>query len=197
MRKNYRIFLTSVAFAAFPIEACVAHTLDIGFVQFLQGSNTETAGFNVLNDTGPNASAPQIPAFPVTTPVPLSNLTLYVNYADGTADVFTPKSGYFALAADKLSSIGAEKPKFMSKAIVSALLTGTFGVTSLTLNDGTHVYIQPNFTAQIANPSGTLQVADFAYIKAATGLDPLLERDVVSVPPCCLAALAFPALYEH
>jgi hypothetical protein len=194
LQKSYRIPFVLTLFAAIPVGSCFADTIDLGFVQFLQGSNT-AASFNVLNDTGANASVSPDTSFPVTTSIPFTDLTLYVNYADGTADVFTPSSGYFTLAGDNLSYIGTDEPSFVSKPISSALLTGTFGVTKVTLNDGSTASIEPTFTAQVTDSSGNLQAADFAYITATTSSVPPVSgtpepRATVILPLCCVAALA-------
>src|SRR5208337_480706 len=124
--------------------------------------------FNLLNETGPNSSPFPDPSFPVVTAVPFSDLELFVNFADGSAEVFPSSSGYFALSTvDNLSFIGQQESDFVTKAISSAILTGTFGATNLTLNDGSHVTIPPSFTAIITDPLGSLQDGDFSLITAS------------------------------
>jgi hypothetical protein len=149
---------------------CFADTINLGFVQFIEGSDT-TAGFNILNETGPNSSAFPDTSFPVVTPVPFSNLDLFINFADGSAEEFPPMSGYFTLSTiDNLSYTGQQQSGLFTNPISSVFLTGTFGVTTVTLNSGSVVTINPGFTAFVmdADPSNNLQDGDFALITAST-----------------------------
>jgi hypothetical protein len=150
--------------------ACFADTIDLGFVQFIEGSDT-TAGFNISNETGPNSSVFPDPSFPVVTSVPFSNLDLFVNFADGSAEEFSPTSGYFTLSPiDNLSYTGQQESELFTDPISSAILEGTFGVTTVTLNNGSVVTIDPGFTELVmdADPSSNLQNGDFALITATT-----------------------------
>ncbi len=161
-----RVLLTLFALALIPPGACRADTINLGFIQFIGGTSGGTAGFNILNDTGPNASPSPDTSFPVTTPVSFSDLTLTVNFSDGTDQVFLPASGYFTLAGDHLSYSGEQETTFATDPITSAMLTGTFDTTSLSLNDGSLVTIPSSFTAAITDPFGNLALGDFSLITA-------------------------------
>jgi hypothetical protein len=169
---------------------CLADTIDLAFVQFIEGSAT-TAGFNILNETGPNASLFPATSFPVVTPVPFSDLDLLINFADGTAEDFPPASGYFTLSPiDNLSFSGQQE---FTNPISSAFLFGTFGVTTVTLNDGSVVTIDPEFTAFVvdADPASNLQNGDFALITATTSsLAAVPEPSMAILLVCGLAGLA-------
>ncbi len=188
-----RVLLPLVAIALFLAGAAFADTINLGFVQFIEGSDT-TAGFNILNETGPNASVFPDTSFPVVTPVPFSNLDLFVNFADGSAEEFPPTSGYFTLSAiDNLSFSGQQESGLFTNPISSAFLTGTFGVTTVTLNNGSIVTIDPDFTAFVmdANPSSNLQDGDFALITATTTIVAATpEPSLAILLACGLASLA-------
>lgn len=170
--------------------ACFADTIDLGFVQFIVGTDT-TAGFNILNQTGSNASVFPDTAFPVVTSVPFSNLDLFVNFADGSAEEFPPSSGYFTLSPiDNLSFSGQQQSELFTDPISSAILAGTFEAATVTLNDGSVVAIDPSFTALVmdTDPSSGLQDGDFALITATTVATP--EPSLAILLACGLAGLA-------
>ena len=149
---------------------CFADTIDLGFIQFIEGSDT-TAGFNILNETGLNASVFPDISFPVVTPVPFSSPDLFINFADGSAEEFPPASGYFTLSPiDNLSYTGQQLAGLFTNPISSAILAGTFEASTVTLNDGSIVGIEPSFTVLVmdADPSSNLQEGDFGLITATT-----------------------------
>ena len=141
------------------VTAGFADTINIGFLVLVPTSppTAQSEQFVIGNETGINSSPFPDMSFPVTTPVPLSNLMLMVNFANNTAQTFTN----FALASDNLSVIGQDLFNLTATPIGSAILTGMFDTTSLTLNDGSKVTIPPDFTAILIDPSGTLQANDF------------------------------------
>jgi hypothetical protein len=167
----------SFAFLAFALihgGACLATTVELGYIQFVQGPDG-TAGFNLLNETGPNSSVLPNTSFPVTTLVPFSDLTLYVNFADGTADVISSASTYFSAAG-----IGDQEPEFDSSInpVNSAILVGTFGATNLALSDGSDVTIDPDFEAVMFD-FGNLQDNDFALITSSSVATPEPRLDLL------------------
>jgi hypothetical protein len=172
--KNRSSLLILAAFALVPADACLADTINLGFVQFLMGSDS-TAGFNVLNQTGPNGAPFPDTSFPVVTTVPLSDLTLTINFADGTTKEFLPTSGYFSLASDNLSFMGHQISDFVAKPISFAVLSGSFGATDLTLNDGSSVNIGPSFFEFITDSSGDLKDGDFSLITGSTPVSAVPE----------------------
>jgi hypothetical protein len=190
--KPTRVLLTLVAFVLIPAGACLADTINLGFIQFIGGTSGGTAGFNILNDTGPNSSPFPDTSFPVTTPVSFSDLTLKVNFTDGTNQTFLPASGYFTLASDHLSYSGGQESTFATDPITSAMLTGTFNTTNLSLNDGSLVTIPSSFTAAITDPFGALALGDFSLITAfatpATTATP--EPSLALLLACGLIGLA-------
>ena len=188
--KFARVLLPLVTLALGGAEACFADTINLGFVQFIEEDTT--AGFNILNETGPNSSAFPDTSFPVVAAVPFSNLDLLVNFADGSAEEFSPTSGYFTLSPiDNLSYSGQQQSGLFTNPISSAFLTGTFGVTTVALNNGSVVTIDPDFTAFVmdANPSNNLQDGDFALITATTFVA-TPEPNLAILLACGVASLA-------
>jgi hypothetical protein len=164
--KLARLLFALVAFAFLQDGGCFASTINLGALEVVPGSG-DTAGFNVLNLTGLDSSVLPNTSFPVTTPVPFSDLTLYVDFASGSIDEFLPGSNYFSVAG-----VGDQEFDLTKDPILAAILTGTFGVTALTLNDGSHVKIDPNFSSIMVNPTGNLQSNNFALVTASTVATP-------------------------
>jgi hypothetical protein len=145
-----------------------ASSIPIGWIDW--NVTTPTVGeFDIVNQTGPNASSFPDTTFPVTTSVNLSSLSLTVNFNDGSTSVFG--SSYFTLSPDGLSFDGGPIPIGGTNPLpVSATLTGTFSPLNLTLNDGSTITVLPTFTATITDPTGgPLQDGDLAIIYATTG----------------------------
>ena len=144
------------------------------------------AQFDVSNQTGINSSIFPDMTWPVTTPVPLTISSLVVNFLSGPPQTFGP--GYFMLGGDGLSLDGT--PLSTLNPMVSATLTGTFNVTSLTLNDGSHLTILPNFTLFLSDPSGQLQDGDFAILYGSFA-SPVPEPATLAVLGSGLGSFAF------
>jgi PEP-CTERM motif len=134
---------------------CFADAINVGFMTF--DAEPATAAFDITNLTGANASTFPDMSFPVVSSVPFADLTLFVNFDDGTVEEFD-------------SYNGESEPDFATKPIDSAILTGTFGATDLLLNDGSIVTIDPSLFAIVtaSDPSGILTSGDFALIQAST-----------------------------
>jgi hypothetical protein len=164
-RKLMGVFLL-LAVLGFMSAAASATDIPIGFISYDVVAPGNDARFDIVNETGPNSSPFPDPTFPVVTPESLTGLSLHVDFSDGSSSTFG--SSYFTLAADGLSfnggtiPIGGANPK-----PIDATLTGTFAVTTLTLNDGSVVTIDPTFTAFFSD-SPTLVDGDFAIINATT-----------------------------
>jgi hypothetical protein len=165
------------------VPAAFAGTINIGFL-LVAPASSQTARFDIGNETGPNSSPFPDTSFPVTTPVPLSGLMLTVNFSNNTAQTFTD----FALASDNLSFVGQDLFDLAATPIASAILSGTFGATSLTLNDGSKVTILPEFAAILIPSSGSLQEGNFTLITATTAAVP--EPRMAMLLLCGLSALA-------
>jgi hypothetical protein len=145
---------------------CFASTINLGVIEVDPGSG-DTAGFNILDFTGLDSSVLPNMSFPAKTEVPFSDLTLYVDFAAGPSDEFPPASNYFSAAG-----VGDQDFDLTEKPIEAAVLTGTFGVTALALNNGSHVTIDPDFSLIMVNPPGNLQSNNFALITASTVATP-------------------------
>ena len=141
-------------------------TINIGYTSFDVTFAPNVGQVDIVNETGPNSSPAPDPTFPVTNSVSLTGLKLVVNFKTGPAQTFT--SGYFTLDPDGLSFDGNPSFNIALDPVTSAVLTGTFSTTSLTLNDGTSATINPTFSATITDPGGSLQDGDFAVIEATT-----------------------------
>lgn len=173
------LFLAGVLFT----PSATATDLPVGLLQY-DGTALGTAQFDILNFSGPNSSIAPDPSWPVTTPVSLSGLLLTVSFTGGATEVFG--SSYFTLSHDGLGfdgtpeSTGSGQPYGFAGAI-GATLTGTFSTTSLTLNDGSTVTIDPSFSAVLSDPLG-LTDGDFGVINASTVAGPPPPPSAVPEP---------------
>jgi hypothetical protein len=144
----------------------------IGYISF-DAVASDQAEFDITNVTGVNSFiSPD--ANPVTTSVSLSDLNLVVSFASGPTETFG--SSYFTLNADGISwdgtpaSTSVGQPSGLNGA-VSAVLTGDFSPTTLTLMDGSTVTVDPSFSATISDSAG-LTDGDLAIITAINGSGP-------------------------
>lgn len=185
LRSAFIRLLTSMFFCG---SACAA-LIPIGYLSYdvtLPGVSVE---FDVTNQTGPNSSLFPDPTWPVVSSVPLSIAAFTVNFSDGSNQSLSP--GYFTLGSDGLSwfgdsiDISGNKPQ-----PTFASLTGTFGMLTITLNDGSGTFIAPSsFTnakgsaaPTVVDPAGTcsvpgagcLQDGDLAVIYANAVPEPAM-----------------------
>jgi hypothetical protein len=143
-----------------------ATTYTMGYVAF-DVTNPPLGEVDIANQTGPNSSAPD---FPVSTPVSLTNLTVTLDFATGPSETFGPTSGYFSLAPDGLSYNGQDIFNISTDPVTSAVLSGDFSTTNISLVGGGTATIGSSFTATITPSSGPdLADGDFALITATTG----------------------------
>jgi len=159
------LLLVGVVFTP-PAVADVA----VGYISFDLTTPPNEAQFDVVNQTGPNASTFPDTSFPVLTTVDLSSLSLDVAFASGPDEIFGPS--YFTADADGISWDGTALSTVSAQPVgldgaISATLTGDFSTTSLSLNDGSTLTIDPTFSATIADSSG-LQDGDLAVIYASS-----------------------------
>jgi hypothetical protein len=142
-----------------------ADLLPIGYISYDITSPGSTAAFDIVNFSGPNSSDP---TWPVATSEHLSGLSLTVSYTSGPDSLFGP--AYFSLAPGGLSFFGGVIPiGGANPQPTSAILTGTFLDTFVTLTDATTRTIDSTFTATITPSSGpTLADGDLAVIYATT-----------------------------
>jgi hypothetical protein len=186
-----RYLILPIAFSLIP--AAFGDTIDMGFLALVPSSTAQMDQFVIGDATGPNSSVFPDTLFPVTNPVSLSDLMLTVNFSDGTAQKFTD----FDLAGDGLSFIGQDLFNLTSTPIGSAVLTGTFDTTSLTLNDGSNVTIPPDFTAILTDPSGTLREDDFTFITASATAVPEPDMTMLLFGSLFAVALVHARLRVH
>jgi len=128
-----------------------------------------TAGeFDIVNQTGPNASIFPDTTFPISTTLNLSSLSLIVDFSDGSTTTFGPS--YFTASLDGISFDGGVIPIGGASPLpIDATLTGDFSTTSITLNDGSTETILPSFSATIlASSPPDLSDGDMAIIYATT-----------------------------
>lgn len=153
--------------------AASAATIPVGYVSYdVTGPNT--AQFEVVNLTGPNSSGPGDTSFPVATAVPISDLSLTVQYADGTSHIFGPS--YFVLSTDGLSYDGEQLSTLSGDptgfyGATAATLTGMFDLSAVVLNDGSAAALVPTFSVALADPGG-LADGDLAVIGASPVPEP-------------------------
>ena len=169
-----RILLTFFAVtltAAFSTCQALADPIPVGIISYDVGVNgPNTAEFDITNGTGADNFDPV--DFPINT-VLLTDLSLTVNYANGTSATFG--SSYFT-NIDGLSFSGAPLVTTLGApggllGAVSATLTGEFSTDVFTFQGGPSIKGEPNFSATISDPSG-LQDGDFALIGATPTPEP-------------------------
>lgn len=159
--------LLSLCLAAVFSTAALPATANIGYIAF-DITNPPLAEFDIQNQTGPiNSSTPPDSTFPVTTAVSLTSLSLTVNFVTGPSQSYG--MSYFTLGSDKLSFNGAQNFNTVTGPVTSAILTGTFATTALTLNDGSLMNIAPGFSLTFTDNLGgpTLLDGDVAVITAS------------------------------
>jgi hypothetical protein len=116
---------------------------------------------------------------PIVTPLDLSNLTLLVDFSDGSS-ASEPLTAVDAFGDFTTGAI------FEGGSVTDATLTGTFGPTSVMLDDGSTVNILQAFSATLSDPLGALQDGDFSIFNA--------ESAPVSTPEPGMLLLFLPAL---
>jgi hypothetical protein len=158
--------LALVAFALITPGGCFADQIYLGYIELSPGAGG-LSGFDILDETGSNATVFPNALFPVTTPVSFSDVGLFVNFADGTADIFNPGSNYFSA-----EGVGEKEFDLATNPIASVFLIGTFGATALTLNNGSQATIDPDFLTFMMNSVGNLVNDQFAFIEASTVVTP-------------------------
>jgi hypothetical protein len=156
-----------------------AAPITVGYISYDLTTPPGEAQFDIVNQSGINSTPFPDSTFPVTTSLSLSNLSLDVSFASGPDEIFGP--AYFTLGPDGISfdgtplSTGIAQPTGLSGAIM-ATLTGNFSATTITLNDGSVVTIDPTFTAILSDPSG-LSDGDFGLIDAnPAGTSPVVPE---------------------
>lgn len=162
MRKTLRYLLLLLAVMTVSVSV-LASPIPLGFVSY-NVIDPSFAQFNIVNQTGPNASIFPDPTWPVSTSINLSSLNLVVTDSGGGTTTFG--SGFFSLEPDGLSFTGPTVSS--TNTYVMAVLTGSLSPTTATLNSGgTVTFSSSSFTATITDPSG-LADGDFAIIYANT-----------------------------
>jgi hypothetical protein len=136
----------------------------VGAVVFDVGFTPGDSEFDIFNFTAPNLDSPD--SNPIVSEVDLSSLSLTVNFSSGPADVFG--SSYFTLDADGISWDGNPMTSSTFTNAISAVLTGTFVETSMTLGDSSTFTANPGFTSTITDAGG-LKDGDSAAIIATAG----------------------------
>lgn len=133
----------------------------IGYISY-DAASAGNAEFDITNITGINSGLSSDPN-PVTSSVSLTGLSLDVKFASGPDEIFG--SSYFTLNSDGISWDGTSAP--VLSGAISAILTGDFATTTLTLMDGTTVTVDPGFSATISDPG--VAEGDTALIVATNG----------------------------
>ena len=164
-----------------------AEPLPLGYVVWDVTDPGVSGQFDIVNQTGPNASGDG--TWPVDTAASFANLALMVHYNNGTSSVFG--SGYFTLGGDGLSFDGTPIAIGAGVLPTDATLSGVFGTTRVSLFDGQTVTLMPSFTSTIAFDAGGLADGDFQLIEATqTIAAPVPEPETAGLMLMGLAALA-------
>ena len=127
----------------------------------------DVTNFTGLDDSG--GSDPSTDPFPISTQLLTNVSNLLVIAADGTTMLANLGSAYFSLDADGQSLTGGALGLNAANPPGSATITGTFSTTTITLEDGSVVTIDPTFTAVLTDGGGAaLMDQDFVEIFATT-----------------------------
>jgi hypothetical protein len=160
-----RLLGSSIAAALCWVGTAVATPVSIGYVAW-DVTNPAVAGeFDLVNETGPNASGDA--TWPVDSALTFSDLSLVVSFSDGTTATFG--NAYFLPSADGLSfdgspiGIGAGAPL-----PVEAMLAGVLAPLDATLFDGQTDHFLAAFSAHIGFRAGGLADGDLAIVDAVT-----------------------------
>ena len=163
--------------AMLSIGGAQATPINLGDIYYSSRGSGIPDQFYIQDRTGPLQAMNGDPNFVVATPVHFGNLNFVVNFSDGSSQTYGPSSNYFTLNTyDGLSFSGA--PIDISGANprpVSAVLTGNFRVTNVTLVDGTSVSLDSAaFSATVLSSfGGQLRTDDFDFITATYGAVPV------------------------
>jgi hypothetical protein len=137
--------------------------------------------FDIYNFTG-GSDLP--PTFPVATSLTFNSLNLVVTNADGSSTTYSEGSA-------------GEGPTFFLDTLVSdstsplgAVLTGTFSPLTITLSDGTTVYIAGDFTTTLSPSLGTFLTAGIDSTTIFATVQPVPEPSSLLLMACSLALLA-------
>lgn len=136
-----------------------ADTLPVAVFSFddlgLPTGSPATFGLNLTNYSGPSE------ATDVFTTLGFDNLALVVTHANSST------SSEPLLAVDAFGDFSTGEV-YVGGDIVSAVLTGDFIPTVVTLDDGSSVMIASAFSATISDPSGALEDGDFTLVNVVT-----------------------------
>jgi hypothetical protein len=176
MQKIVKSILAGIPLALSTFSSlAMASQIPIGYVSWDVTEPGSGGQFDIVNQTGPNASALPDTSFPVTTSVHLSNLDLKVHFSDGSTEDFN--SSYFTLSLDGISFIGSIIPiGGTNPQPTSATLTGVFSPLTISLSDGsTHSILAPFSSTILSSNGGNLEDGDLAIINANTTTPPVPE----------------------
>ena len=182
-----------VAFSISLLPAGLWGDTAVGYVSWDVTQPGSTGQFDIVNNTGPNASVLPDLSFPIMTSVNLENLTLSVDFSNGSTTNFG--SSYFTLGADGLSLIGSPiEIGGTNPQPTQATLTVDFSPLTVTLTDGSAQNIEAAFSATILPSSPpNLSDGDLAVIFAisASGPPPVPEPSTwLLVATGCIGLLA-------
>ena len=165
-------FIGNSVLAACPFfgsKSASAANIAAGFIAWDVNFPGNAAEFDIINQTGPNASIAPDSTFPITSELALSGLGLTVHFSNGSTMVFGPS--YFTLGSDGESFNGSPIPIGGTNPLpTSATLTGNFSPLAITLNSGGGSQsILSGFSSTVTPSSGsTLADGDLALINVTT-----------------------------
>ena len=168
--KHFVVSLFALAISGLAYAPRAVADVPVGYLAYDLSTPPGEAEFDIVNSTGINSSVLPDTTFPVTSALNFSNLALTVNFSSGPSESFG--SSYFAVSADGISfdgtplSTGTGQPSGIAGAI-SATLTGDLSLTSLLLNDGSTITVDPSFSVTLSDTAG-LTDGDLAVIYAST-----------------------------
>jgi hypothetical protein len=152
-------FILAAVVLCFCSVAASADTLAVAVFSFddlgLPAGSAATFGLDLTNYSGPSE------ATDVFTMLGFEDLSLQVKHMNGST------SSEALTAVDAFGDFSTGEA-YMDGDVISAVLTGEFIPTIVTLDDGSTVMLASSFSATITDPGGPLQDGDFALVNVVT-----------------------------
>jgi hypothetical protein len=152
-------FILAAVVLCFCSVAANADTLPVAVFSFddlgLPAGSPATFGLDLTNYSGPSE------ATDVFTMLGFEDLSLQVKHLNGST------SSEALTAVDVFGDFSTGEA-YVGGDVISAVLTGEFIPTVVTLDDGSTVMIASSFSATITDASGPLQDGDFALVNVVT-----------------------------
>lgn len=169
LRRIGTLSVTAAAIGLFSLSASADPLLTAGYVSL--DATASGATFDIVNQTGANASTFPDTTYPIATPLTFDNVMLTIDFAGGGSVSEDPTQFLSDGSGGYTGQFNLDLAQFP---LSDATLTGSFSPTDIALNDGsTSTSIAATFSAMVLPSAGsTLQIGDFALINATATPEP-------------------------